>query len=140
MKHTYETCFLSELYNVKTAISEVLRFFQINMPQIKSEGLYELRLIFSELLCNAVIHGNKQDISKKVKVEVEITDDVINASIMDEGPGFDYVSLLIKASTTENIGDDHGRGIYLVYSLTDSLSFNMQGNQIRFNKRMRIDG
>jgi len=140
MNHIYETSFFSEIYNVKTAVSEVLRFLQMRVPQIKSDELSDLRLIFSELMCNAVIHGNKQDLSKKVKVTVEITGNAVNAEVTDEGQGFDYKSLLVKALSPENLTCEHGRGIFLVYSLTDSLSFNLRGNQIRFNKRMGVNG
>lgn len=140
MKRNYETCFFSEMYNIKTALGEILHFLEENNPSIKPEELNELRLIFTELLCNAVIHGNKQDMKKTVKVVIEVSDDALNATVSDEGQGFDYVSFLKDASSSENLTIDHGRGIYLVFSLTDSLSFNMYGNQIRFNKRMKIDG
>lgn len=139
MKHNYETSFFSELYNIKTALNEILCFLREASPKMKNDELNELRLIFSELMCNAVIHGNKQDLTKKVRVAIEISNNTVDAVISDEGHGFDYISFLKKVTSTENLTIDHGRGIYLVYSLTDSMSFNMQGNQIRFNKRMRID-
>jgi len=140
MKHIYETSFFSEIYNVKTAINELMRFLRTSAPQIKNEELNDLKLIFSELMCNAVIHGNKQDLSKKVKVAVEVAGGCVNAMITDEGPGFDYISFLVAAASPEYLTCEHGRGIRLVRSLTDSLSFNTKGNQIRFNKKVRIDG
>jgi serine/threonine-protein kinase RsbW len=140
MKHIYETSFFSEIYNVKTAIGELMRFLRANAPQMKAEELNDLRLVFSELMCNAVIHGNKQDLSKMVKVTVTVAGNAVNAVITDEGQGFDYISLLIGAAGADKLTCEHGRGIHLVHSLTDSLSFNMKGNQIKFNKKVRSDG
>ena len=140
MGRTFEISFFSELYNIKATITDILRFLLEAAPRMDSEDLYELRLIFSELMCNAVIHGNRQDMSKKVNVSVEVTTGHISACVTDEGAGFDYVSFLRRAAKCDDLTVEHGRGIYLVYTLADSLSFNMNGNQIRFNKRLRLNG
>lgn len=140
MKDSYELTFFSELSNVKSAIMDILKFINESAPSIASEDLSDLRLVFNELLCNAVIHGNKNDFSKKVNVLIEFEKNTLNAVITDEGTGFDYKSLLKAASCPADTNDEGGRGIFLVYSLTDLLCFNNKGNQIKFYKKVSFDG
>jgi serine/threonine-protein kinase RsbW len=135
----YETSFFSEIYNVKTAINNILRFIIDCAPQTKTEELSDLRLILSELMCNCVIHGNKQDLSKKVRIAIEIDGQLLTAVITDEGDGFDYCALMKKEGAV-NLSSDHGRGLNLVFALTDSAKFNPEGNQIKITKRMMRNG
>lgn len=139
MKYFYATSFNSELYSTKKVVKEILKFLQQNLPTITTDELYEVRLIFSELLCNAVIHGNKLDLEKKVFVEVELADVNISATVTDEGNGFNYMNLLYESDPIESLSKDHGRGIFLVSSLTDSLRFNIEGNQIKFHKKVNLN-
>ena len=136
MAHYFEENFGSELINVKAVIRDILRFIETVAPKIDDADLYNLRLMFSELLCNAVIHGNNSDIQKKVHVSVVIDNNKVTAHIADQGLGFDYMSLLLLASDHNDWTSESGRGILLVSKLADSLVFNHSGNQIRFTKRI----
>jgi anti-sigma regulatory factor (Ser/Thr protein kinase) len=125
-----------------SVIQEVMTFLYNNMPSISEEDRYDLKLIFSELLFNALIHGNNKDSSKYVTLSVEIIPpNTIYSSIIDEGNGFDYKSILTQCSiapTEKDIFNEKGRGIKLVSKLTDKLYFNSTGNQIKFYKRMKV--
>ncbi|MDR3090602.1 MAG: ATP-binding protein [Clostridiales bacterium] len=138
MKRTYETLFSSELYNVKKALKEILTFLREHLPEESAAEIDDLRLIFSELLCNAVIHGNKQDLSKKVRVEVRVEEDGVSADISDEGPGFNFLLAIQNNSGIRpaSLSNDHGRGIFLVHSLSDSLTFGKNGSVVQFYKRV----
>lgn len=133
--------FTSELYIVGCVVQELMTFLNKRLPNISSEDRYDLKLIYSELLFNAVIHGNNKDINKYVTLSVEVLpSNVIVSSIQDEGEGFDYKNLLDECSletTQDNIFNENGRGIKLVSCLTDKLSFNSTGNQIKFYKRVK---
>ena len=139
LKQKLDLTFCSELLNVKQVVKKALYFLQNAVPNITNEEQTDLRLVFSELLYNAVVHGNKSDMHKNVHLNVEIENGMVVGHVADEGSGFDYSGLL------EHIGDDDiynecGRGIRLVYSLTDKLVFNISGNVIRFYKRVATDG
>ena len=131
--------FCSELLNVKNVVRKILSFLQSSVPTLTLEDQSDLKLVFSELLYNAVVHGNKGDVNKNVHLNVGIEDGIVVGWVADEGSGFDYAGLL------EHIGDEDlynesGRGIRLVYTLTDRLVFNIPGNIIRFYKRVTADG
>jgi anti-sigma regulatory factor (Ser/Thr protein kinase) len=136
----YEATFKSDTFRVKQEVRGILDFIRESVPSLSEEDAYDLRLIFSELLFNATIHGNNKDDSKTVRVCVEVADGLIFSTITDEGLGFDYMSLLSKFGETSNLTEESGRGIRLAYSLTDSLAFNMTGNEIKFYKRVAADG
>ncbi|MDR3239390.1 MAG: ATP-binding protein [Clostridiales bacterium] len=140
MEQKLELRFASEIYHVKQILSQVLTFIKTSVPELSAEDYMDLRLVFSELLYNAVVHGNKSDITKNVHLIVEISDDMLFASIADEGVGFDYLRLLAHIREEDNLMSEGGRGIRLVYSLTDKLAFNVTGNAIHFYKKVAPHG
>ncbi|MDR1542552.1 MAG: ATP-binding protein [Clostridiales bacterium] len=135
-----EMRFSSEIYHVKQIVKRVLAFLKTNIPDLTSEDQMDLRLVFSELLYNAIVHGNKSDINKSVQLKVEIVDGMIYALIADEGVGFDYLRLLARIREDDNLASEGGRGIRLVYSLTDQIAFNVNGNAIHFYKKVASHG
>jgi len=132
----FEKTFPSELYLLKQVLAEVLAFTKTCLPGLSEDELFDLRLVFMELLCNAVIHGNKQDVHKSVRIEVEIFGDTVKTRIADEGMGFDHRSLLNMIDASDNLDEENGRGMRLVHKLTDALSFNAKGNVINFCKKV----
>ena len=136
-RNKFNFSFNSELNTVKTALKDINGFLSKSFPYISPDLETELKLIFSELLCNAVIHGNKCDKSKSVNVYIEIIGNNIYSIIKDEGIGFDYYGLLNKFEDGKSsMFSESGRGIWLVYSLSDSLAFNIKGNEIKFLKKV----
>ncbi len=134
IKVRFSISFESRLYKVKQILAQVLEFIERNVIYLPTDKKCELKLVFSELLCNAVMHGNKNDVSKNVNLSIAIIDgNLVKATISDEGSGFDYVRLLNDSSSHLN---EHGRGILLAYSLVDSMFFNLRGNEIIFCKRV----
>ena len=125
---------------VKSIIFKTLEFVRTSFKTIDETDLYDLRLIFSELLCNAVLHGNKNDMCKYVSLTIELSEDAVTSTISDEGTGFDYMTLLAEARSEQNLLKENGRGILLVHSLTDSITFNGCGNEIKFNKKVNRNG
>lgn len=68
-----------------------VRFFSMLIvqkapPEIKEINLLEQQI--SELIKNAVRHGNKNDINKKVKVWADFSIDHAHVIVEDEGKGF----------------------------------------------------
>jgi len=142
MKYTLE--FQSDIKMVKPVVKETLKRVKSHFPFISEEDESDLRLILSELLYNAAIHGNSEDIQKNVKLRLEVKKNYVYCIVADEGSGFDYKKFLSyfagkgEEQKEAILGSDHGRGILLAVSLSDSLTFNSKGNEIMFSKYLGI--
>ncbi|MGE5430442.1 MAG: ATP-binding protein [Syntrophomonadaceae bacterium] len=84
--------------------------------------LNNLLLAVNEAISNAMLHGNKASIDKKVSVKVEIEDTSLTVRIKDEGKGFNPDSVPDPTSP-ENIFRDSGRGLYIMKSCMDEVSY-----------------
>ncbi|HWP85889.1 MAG TPA: anti-sigma factor antagonist [Terriglobia bacterium] len=81
----------------------------------------EIALAVREGVVNAVIHGNRWRVSKKVYVQAELSRGGVAISIRDEGKGFDP-RLVPDPRRPENLLLETGRGLLLMQSLMDRLS------------------
>jgi anti-sigma regulatory factor (Ser/Thr protein kinase) len=88
---------------------------------------YEIRLVLSELVQNAVLHGKPP-----VKVSATLCQDCIIFMVEDSGEGFD-VSNVCNAF---DICGESGRGIRIISSLAEVVSFNESANKVLV--RMKI--
>jgi len=95
------------------------------------EGLKDpitLRLCLEELLHNAMEHGNRGDVSKKVYITVKAGPRRVVIRVRDEGEGFDPEQI-----GSPQIGEptlsERGRGLLIVRYYADELSFNREGNE-----------
>lgn len=77
---------------------------------------------------NAIVHGNKNDSSKNVKIVFDQCRGGVFFTITDEGAGFDYCSQLSVDNNSEK-----GRGLFLMRSLADKLSFSDNGSSVRLD-------
>lgn len=89
------------------------------------------KLILSEAVTNAIVHGNNEDPDKSVHVKVDITDEHIAAEIKDEGGGFDPDEKKDPLKE-ENLLDVGGRGIFLIREFSDHLEFRENGTLLYF--------
>jgi serine/threonine-protein kinase RsbW len=85
---------------------------------------------------NAILHGNKNDISKKVEIKVSKTKNLIQLTIKDEGPGFDYKNIP-DPTAPENIEKINGRGIFLMEKLSDKIEFQENGRIVKLTFRIK---
>lgn len=87
-----------------------------------------------EVSTNAILHGNKLDAKKKVTVDIAIENNVLEFTVQDEGPGFDFTNVP-DPTLPENIEKPHGRGIFLMNNLADEVSFKNNGSTttLKFN-------
>jgi serine/threonine-protein kinase RsbW len=87
----------------------------------------------SEAVINAIVHGNKQDDTKKVYLNLEVIDNKrLIFTIADEGQGFDYNNLPDPTSP-ENLENYSGRGVYIIKKLADQCIFNTPGNEVELH-------
>lgn len=85
---------------------------------------------------NAALHSCGDDPGKQVECAVELQPDRAVFTIRDPGPGFDYERVAdpdrFEATTLH-----HGRGIALICSVVDDVTFLNGGSEILFTKRLR---
>lgn len=99
---------------------------------IKACGMNEsdgddFAIAVTELVNNAIHHGNKNDKNKKVFVNIRILQSYLEASIKDEGNGFNP-NQIGDPLDPQNLMKESGRGIFLIKRLTDNLDFNFSNN------------
>jgi serine/threonine-protein kinase RsbW len=82
----------------------------------------DLGIVTTELVNNAIHHGNKSDPAKKVRVSFNVNQKRIELRIKDEGNGFNPEALKDPLAP-ENLLNESGRGIFLIRALMDSLDF-----------------
>ncbi|WP_295720762.1 ATP-binding protein [Mucilaginibacter sp.] len=86
----------------------------------------------NEAAINAIIHGNKLDMSKKVIINAEVDLKRIIWTVTDEGEGFDY-NHLADPTAPENLESLTGRGVFIIKHLADQCIFNTAGNEIELH-------
>jgi len=87
------------------------------------------RVGLTEALANAMMYGNAHDPSKNVVVEVMMGRDHLQATVRDQGSGFDP-ALVPDPTGPENLERSSGRGLFLMRELLDDLWFNERGNEV----------
>jgi len=86
----------------------------------------------TESVNNAIIHGNRKNKDKNVKISLSLNEGMIKFKIADQGSGFDYASLPDPTSP-ENIEKPGGRGIFLMRHLADEIDFEDDGRIVELS-------
>jgi len=103
--------------------------------KINSEIYGKMLIAAVEAVNNAIVHGNKEDETKKVKVDFVLEENVIRIFVEDQGAGFGFNNVP-DPTIPENIENIHGRGVYLMKHLADDVIFHGIGNRVEliFNR------
>jgi serine/threonine-protein kinase RsbW len=91
-------------------------------------------LAITEAIANAVVHGNEEDINKKVTVALNLTKDDAEIVVTDEGKGFDPKEIP-DPREGEGLTASHGRGIFLISNICDRVEFSDEGRTITLIKK-----
>ena len=111
------------------------------MAGLDDESVHWVSVAVRESVINAIKHGNCNDVGKRVHVEFTSLQDGrgpgIAIVVRDEGCGFDP-AILADPLAPENLLKTHGRGIFLMRSFMDEMTFErgeQGGMQVRMVKR-----
>ncbi len=89
-----------------------------------------------EALANAMIHGNRERPEKRVLVACRYSaDGEVSITVRDEGEGFE-IGAVRDPTDARALLLNHGRGIYLMKTLMDHVSFEEAGTVVRMRKRI----
>lgn len=97
------------------------------------DTIRNMKIALTELLVNAILHGNKKDFSKSVAIGHIVTSTKAVISILDDGDGFNPGNLQ-DPTLPENLTKDSGRGLFIVKHYIDQMEFNEKGNRITVTK------
>ena len=123
----------SQVSAISPFVDQLMRFILILRNSDGSET--EIEMALREALANAVIHGNAENPHKRVHVECRCyMDGEVSISVRDEGRGFSW-NTVPDPTTFENRLFTHGRGIYLMKTLMDEVSFEDNGAVVRMRRR-----
>lgn len=125
--------FPSRVRFVREVVSEVVEACE-RLAFSGSRATLNLRVAVGEALSNAILYGNQEDPGKTVRVAAALSPGSAEVTVTDEGPGFDPQAIL-DPTRPENRERSHGRGLFLLRSLTDDVRFNEVGNSITLTLR-----
>lgn len=119
-------------FEVPTDMTEISAIVNILLNGVKEMDLLEAgkedetRDVFASALHNAMIHGNKNNPSKRVFINASATNRHILTSIQDEGDGF------IAADYIDETDPNQSRGLQRMRKQCKKVVFNAKGNQVIF--------
>lgn len=82
----------------------------------------DMAIATTELVNNAIIHGNKSDATKTVSLTLQFTQSDVTVRVIDQGAGFDP-SQVADPLAQENLLREVGRGIFIARSLMDDVRY-----------------
>lgn len=104
--------------------------------EVDEDNYGNILIAVTEAVNNAINHGNQQDSSKKVHMEVShLPDRSLKFKVTDEGDGFDY-DQLPDPTDPENIEKISGRGVFLMKNLADAIEFSNDGKSVEMRFRL----
>jgi serine/threonine-protein kinase RsbW len=121
---------IGNLRIVEKAIDEV------SLELDLSDEIYGNVLVATmEATNNAIVHGNKTDPEKEVKIKIEYGDRLLKVLIEDQGDGFDHWGIP-DPTAPENIEKINGRGIFLMERLSDEILYLNDGRIVELKFKL----
>jgi len=116
--------------SVPETVAEVDTFLDRRLRQagFPDDMMADVAVSVSEVVNNAVIHGNHRNPQKHVTLDVEIQPDRVRISVQDEGNGFDPDALPDPVAS-DNLMREVGRGLFIVRAYMDEVHFQKMGEQ-----------
>ncbi len=103
------------LTDVDVFLEGILRGFGAD-----ESAVADIAISISELVNNAILHGNESADEKAVTVTISKNDGRVEISVVDQGTGFDPTGVENPIDDA-NLMKEVGRGIFIVRSLMDEV-------------------
>ena len=110
-----QTRYLALIGHIGENIARTLR----NYSGDRDKLAYDLNLVLTEAMANAIQHANTGDPAKDVHIEISIVSQKLIIKVFDFGQGFDIKQYVEPSHPLE----EHGRGIYLIHTIMDDISY-----------------
>ncbi len=118
--------------SIKENVGVVESFIDNAKDKLKiTDSVYGNVLIaVTEAVNNAIVHGNKENRSKKVEISLKQYKNRLCFMVADEGVGFDE-SKIPDPTNPNNLTNIKGRGVFLMKNLSDEIFFKKGGSLIK---------
>jgi serine/threonine-protein kinase RsbW len=128
---------LLELYSVPQNVAHVEPMLNQVATEVElGEELYgDILISLTEAVNNAILHGNKADASKVVRIIMKRQSAQLSFLITDEGEGFDPKKIP-DPTATENLLTIGGRGVFLMQQLCHDLQFHDNGRTVEMRFKL----
>lgn len=112
-------------------ISEVEGYLQELMREldINNNRYPDILISLTEAVNNAIIHGNKKDERKTVRIACKSNENGVAFRVSDEGCGFDH-NAIPDPTSPEKIECCGGRGVLIMNALADELCYRDNGRTV----------
>lgn len=128
--------FPSQIHVISPFVDRLMSFILQYRSADGSE--IDIETALREALANGVVHGNRENPSKRVYVECRCyTDGEVLIIVRDEGLGFDSNSVPDPTTPGGRLSN-HGRGIYLMKTLMDEVFFEESGKVVHMRKKPNV--
>ena len=121
-------------------LADVDNFLESILREYKTEDsvIADIAISVSELVNNAVTHGQNANNGNPVIVEINHKNNIIKVSVTDNGGGFNPDEL-DDPLADENLLKEVGRGLFIVRSLMDTVDIQTteQGTTISITKTIQ---
>lgn len=124
---THSTVVESTSSAVSSVCESILSGLKAN--RFGEEDIFAVHLALEEAFINAVKHGNKMDVVREVRIEYSVAPDKVEVTVTDGGEGFDP-NAVPDPRYGENLYKPEGRGLFLMRSYMDVVTFNERGNSV----------
>lgn len=118
-----QTKYLAMIGRIGESLTYSLKDYKGNRRQLA----YNVNLVLTEALANAICHANKFDPEKDVRILISASDLDLTIKVYDQGQGFDIST---HADQKSKDSDESGRGVQLIVKLMDEVDYAKEG---RFN-------
>ncbi len=121
------------LTDVERMVDSVCEKFAVNQDYYGN-----ILIALTEAVNNAIMHGNKFDPSKSIRVSCTTEPNALRFIVEDEGEGFDFDNLP-DPTDPENIEKPNGRGVFLMRHLADEVVFSEEGRRVELNFQVSVN-
>lgn len=119
--------------DIELAVKALEEF--LNLENVYNTG--EFKIVAGQVIENAVVHGNQNDLDKQIRMELEaVGNGRFRLAVEDQGAGFDHKSL---AEDMDDPFSDSVGGLAIIQSFTDKMEFNDTGNRITLHLTMETE-
>jgi len=95
-----------------------------------------IRMSISEVLANAIEHGNKFDVTKTVRIDFIVGPHRVAILIRDQGSGFNFRSMENDINSVNKQLSERGRGLFIIRKFMDKVKIIPPGNRILLVKNL----
>lgn len=121
----------NNILKVEKFVDQIATQYHLNEEKHTS-----LLISLTEAVNNAIIHGNKQDRSKTVSINLAQTSSgSLAVQVSDQGRGFNYDELPDPTSP-ERICECGGRGVFLMNQLCDKIRYINGGSTVEMQFKL----